>query len=258
MSFRHERRMSNFAEATDRLALNQPRRVADLLCQRYRALDMSIADAGWERAKHLELVRELVTSSDRKKNVVLPRSSETKRAPSPTRTLRRVSGNTEEHLLRKKARIFLVRESKQSAEKTSRISAEGEEVRRRPGERVRCCSLGVSLVAAPRSSKGAPRWRQRRHVRHTVDGDLLENITRLSRKIEVALTESQLNLRVGSGVLGERFRSTSFIDSHSNALPQPRKADSLSRTLRLLKRRAAHWTLRRLRALNFFLYDTLN
>ena len=67
MSFRHERRMSSFAEAIDRLALNQPRRVADLLCQRYRALDMSIADAGWERAKHLELVRELVTSSNRKK-----------------------------------------------------------------------------------------------------------------------------------------------------------------------------------------------
>ena len=41
-------------------------------------------------------------------------------------------------------------------------------------------------------------------VRHTVDGDLRENFTRLSRKIEVAETESQLALRVGGGILGER------------------------------------------------------
>ena len=38
-----------------------------------------------------------------------------------------------------------------------------------------------------------------------MDGDLLENITRLSRKIEVAETESQLAPRIESGILGERL-----------------------------------------------------
>ena len=40
-------------------------------------------------------------------------------------------------------------------------------------------------------------------VRHTVDGDLLESITHLPQKIEVAETESQLALRVGNRILGE-------------------------------------------------------
>ena len=62
--------MSTLADAVDRQAMNQPRRVADLLlCQRYKALDMSIAVAGWECAKHLEPMserRELINSRKRR------------------------------------------------------------------------------------------------------------------------------------------------------------------------------------------------
>ena len=100
------------AEAIDRLALNQPRRVADLSCERYKALDLSVAAAGWERAKHLELMRELLPQV-KKKSARLPRSSETNLVSGPASTLRKVSGNTEETNARKKDRIVPGRESKQ-------------------------------------------------------------------------------------------------------------------------------------------------
>ena len=110
-------------------------------------------------------------------------------------------------------------------------------------------------------------------VRHTVDGDLLENFTRLSRTIEAAETESQLALRVGERILGERVSTPGaprdflprFSSGRSSTAPQApdllfvllaliarHLADSMCRKLVSLKRRAAHWTLLRLRALNFF------
>ena len=142
--------------------------------------------------------------------------------------------------------MFPGRESKQPAakakEKVEAFAAEGEEVRRRPRERVRCYSLGVSPVAARWArSKGNAEVETEQallvterasvgKVRHTVDGDLLENFTRVSRKIEVAETESQLNLRVGSGILGERLWAAGaprdFLDrfsfGRSSTVPQAR------------------------------------
>ena len=70
---RHEREMSTLAETVGRLALNQPRRVADLSCQRYEAPDLSTA------ARWLGSVRniwnscqkgELITSSKKKERTL--------------------------------------------------------------------------------------------------------------------------------------------------------------------------------------------
>ena len=141
--------MSTEAEAIDRLALNQPRRVADLSCPRYKALDMSIADTGWERAMHLEHMpqrRELVTSSKKEKSARLPRSSETKLASSPTSTVRKVSGNIEEHIFRKKVRMFPGRESKQpAAEAKEHVEAFGAA----PAGRVVCTGMSQTQTKLP-------------------------------------------------------------------------------------------------------------
>ena len=91
----------------------------------------------------------------KKKSARLPRSSETKLASGPTSLLRKVAGKTDGNISRKKVRMFPRRESKQptpkAKENVEAFGAEGEEVRRRPRERVRCSSLGVSLVAPRRA-----------------------------------------------------------------------------------------------------------
>eukprot|EP00438_Fugacium_kawagutii_P015911 Skav211119 [mRNA] locus=scaffold2659:123518:130322:- [translate_table: standard] len=56
LSMRTSRELRSTAKALDLIAQGKQDRAADVLAQRYKALEMSLADQGWQRAQHLELI----------------------------------------------------------------------------------------------------------------------------------------------------------------------------------------------------------
>ena len=153
-------------------------------------------------------MRELITSRQKKRAHTCHGASRRSSQQVPPQRCER-SRETPKNIFRGK-RLGFHHEGKQPAAKAKKtvepFGSVGGKVRRRPGERVRRCSLWLSLVAARRvgakerrggDGGGAARYRRTRRwmmFRHTVDG---ENFTRLSRKIEEAETESQLAPQVG-------------------------------------------------------------
>ena len=56
MSLRTSRELRSTAKALDLTAQGITDRAADALSQRYKALDMSLADRNWSQAQHIELI----------------------------------------------------------------------------------------------------------------------------------------------------------------------------------------------------------
>ena len=56
MSLRTSRELRSTAKALDMVAQGCTDRAADVLAQRYKALEMSLADQNWARAQHIELI----------------------------------------------------------------------------------------------------------------------------------------------------------------------------------------------------------
>ena len=259
---------------------------------------MSIADEVWERAEASGSHARADHLKQKRKSSRIPWISETKLVPSPTSTLRKVSGETLGKIFRgKEVRMFPRRESKQPAAKAKEnveaFGAEGEEVRRWPGRASSMIqSWSVTCGSAPSSSKGTPKWRRRRRCslqkarRWMIFGARVVVIClRTSRACRRKSKKPRPNpswppklgrqksSREGVGRHGLRANvPSSFLIRtlfHRPRKPQARDLlstylwpsfhdtlqDYMCRKLVSLKRRAAHWTLLRLRALNFFLYD---
>lgn len=56
LSLRTSRELRTVARAIDLIAQGQAPKGADVLSQRFKALEMSVADQSWSRAQHLELL----------------------------------------------------------------------------------------------------------------------------------------------------------------------------------------------------------
>ena len=56
MGMRSARELETLSEVLDRSASNLPRRGADKIAQRVQAIELMLADSGWDRAQHLELI----------------------------------------------------------------------------------------------------------------------------------------------------------------------------------------------------------
>ena len=58
VAIRTAREMRTLAEAIDSLLEGDSMRTADLLIQRFKALETSVSDGSWSLARHLELIPE--------------------------------------------------------------------------------------------------------------------------------------------------------------------------------------------------------
>ena len=67
MGARNSRELDTLGEIMDRLAVGEFGRAADLVTQRFKAVEMALHDGDWTRATHLELLpdpKRLLTSRD--------------------------------------------------------------------------------------------------------------------------------------------------------------------------------------------------
>eukprot|EP00973_Karenia_brevis_P030564 4215763-Karenia_brevis.AAC.1 len=63
MSLRTTRELVTLAEAIDQLVSGKVAQTADLLVQRFKAVEAAHQDGNWNRAKHLELIPDAAVSA---------------------------------------------------------------------------------------------------------------------------------------------------------------------------------------------------
>ena len=89
MGMRSARELETLSEVLDRSASNLPRRGADKIAQRVQAIELMLADSGWDRAQHLELIAPKSTDEQSREAARVPRRSRRTRSRSGKRKRRR-------------------------------------------------------------------------------------------------------------------------------------------------------------------------